>query len=125
VDRVFIGACTNSRLSDLQAAAEVVKGRHVAQGVQAWVVPGSRSVTNEAEAMGLDEIFRSAGFDWREPGCSMCVGANGDIGRPGERVISTSNRNFTGRQGPGVRTHLASPMTAAASAIAGAISFAD
>ncbi|MGA0882119.1 MAG: 3-isopropylmalate dehydratase large subunit [Burkholderiaceae bacterium] len=125
VDRVFIGACTNSRLSDLQAAAEVVKGCHVAQGVQAWVVPGSRSVANAAEAMGLDEIFRSAGFEWREPGCSMCVGANGDIGRPGERVISTSNRNFTGRQGPGVRTHLASPRTAAASAIAGAISFAD
>lgn len=125
IDRVFIGACTNSRLSDLQAAAEVVRGQRVSAGVEAWVVPGSRKVANEAEALGLHEVFQSAGFQWREPGCSMCVGANGDIGQPGQRVVSTSNRNFTGRQGPGVRTHLASPRTAAASAIAGAIQHAD
>jgi 3-isopropylmalate/(R)-2-methylmalate dehydratase large subunit len=121
IDRVFIGACTNSRLSDLELAAEVVKGRHVATHVEAWVVPGSRAVADAAEAKGLDQVFREAGFQWREPGCSMCVGANGDIGQPGQRVVSTSNRNFVGRQGPGVRTHLASPATAAASAIAGVI----
>ncbi len=119
IDRVFIGACTNSRLSDLELAAEVVKGRRVASNVEAWVVPGSRAVADAAEALGLDVVFREAGFQWREPGCSMCVGANGDIGKPGQRVVSTSNRNFVGRQGPGVRTHLASPATAAASAIAG------
>lgn len=121
IDRVFIGACTNSRLSDLELAAKVVQGQRVAAHVQAWVVPGSRSVADAAEAKGLDRIFRDAGFQWREPGCSMCVGANGDIGEPGQRVVSTSNRNFVGRQGPGVRTHLASPATAAASAIAGVI----
>jgi 3-isopropylmalate/(R)-2-methylmalate dehydratase large subunit len=121
IDRVFVGACTNSRISDLELAAEVVKGRHVATHVEAWVVPGSRAVADAAEAKGLDAVFRQAGFQWREPGCSMCVGANGDIGQPGQRVVSTSNRNFVGRQGPGVRTHLASPATAAASAIAGVI----
>jgi 3-isopropylmalate/(R)-2-methylmalate dehydratase large subunit len=124
IDRVFIGACTNSRLSDLEVAAEVVKGQRVAAHVQAWVVPGSRAVADAAEAKGLDRIFREAGFQWREPGCSMCVGANGDIGEPGQRVVSTSNRNFVGRQGPGVRTHLASPATAAASAIAGVMTSA-
>jgi 3-isopropylmalate/(R)-2-methylmalate dehydratase large subunit len=124
IDRVFIGACTNSRLSDLELAAEVVKGRRVAAHVEAWVVPGSRAVADAAEAKGLDVVFRQAGFQWREPGCSMCVGANGDIGQPGQRVVSTSNRNFVGRQGPGVRTHLASPATAAASAIAGVMTTA-
>ena len=119
IDRVFIGACTNSRLSDLELAAKVVRGRKVASNVEAWVVPGSRAVAEAAEKLGLDAVFREAGFQWREPGCSMCVGANGDIGQPGQRVVSTSNRNFVGRQGPGVRTHLASPATAAASAIAG------
>ncbi len=124
IDRVFVGACTNSRISDLELAAEVVKGRHVATHVEAWVVPGSRAVADAAEAKGLDQVFREAGFQWREPGCSMCVGANGDIGQPGQRVVSTSNRNFVGRQGPGVRTHLASPATAAASAITGVITTA-
>ncbi len=125
IDRVFIGACTNSRLSDLELAARVVRGRRVAPSVEAWVVPGSRAVADAAEAKGLDRIFREAGFQWREPGCSMCVGANGDIGQPGQRVVSTSNRNFVGRQGPGVRTHLASPATAAASAVAGVITSAE
>jgi 3-isopropylmalate/(R)-2-methylmalate dehydratase large subunit len=124
IDRVFIGACTNSRLSDLELAAQVVKDRRVAANVEAWVVPGSRAVADAAEALGLDNIFREAGFQWREPGCSMCVGANGDIGKLGQRVVSTSNRNFVGRQGPGVRTHLASPATAAASAIAGYVTSA-
>jgi 3-isopropylmalate/(R)-2-methylmalate dehydratase large subunit len=124
IDRVFIGACTNSRLSDLELAAQVVKGRKVASNVEAWVVPGSRAVAEAAEKLGLDAVFRAAGFQWREPGCSMCVGANGDIGQPGQRVVSTSNRNFVGRQGPGVRTHLASPATAAASAIAGYVTSA-
>ena len=121
VDRVFIGSCTNSRIEDLQAAARVVAGQHVADGVTAWVVPGSLSVAREAEAQGLAQIFRAAGFDWREPGCSMCVGANGDVVGRGERCVSTSNRNFVGRQGPGARTHLASPAVAAASALAGHI----
>ncbi|WP_345816586.1 3-isopropylmalate dehydratase large subunit [Paraburkholderia sp. PREW-6R] len=121
VDRVFIGSCTNSRIEDLQAAARVVAGQHVAEGVQAWVVPGSLSVAREAERQGLAQIFREAGFDWREPGCSMCVGANGDVVGRGERCVSTSNRNFVGRQGPGARTHLASPAVAAASALAGHI----
>jgi 3-isopropylmalate/(R)-2-methylmalate dehydratase large subunit len=125
IDRVFIGACTNSRLSDLELAAKVVKGRRVAPHVEAWVVPGSRAVADAAEAKGLHEVFRQSGFQWREPGCSMCVGANGDIGQPEQRVVSTSNRNFVGRQGPGVRTHLASPATAAASAIAGVIASAE
>jgi 3-isopropylmalate/(R)-2-methylmalate dehydratase large subunit len=121
VDRVFIGSCTNSRLSDLRVAAELVRGRHVAEGVVAMVVPGSSSVKREAEAAGLDRVFREAGFFWGESGCSMCAGGNGDRGQPGERCVSTTNRNFENRQGPKVRTHLASPATAAASAIAGSI----
>jgi 3-isopropylmalate/(R)-2-methylmalate dehydratase large subunit len=121
VDWVFIGSCTNSRISDLRAAAAIVKGRKVAEHVHAWVVPGSSSVKRQAEAEGLDAVFRAAGFEWRQPGCSMCVGANGDIVPRGQRCVSTSNRNFVGRQGPGSRTHLASPVLAAASACAGAI----
>jgi len=121
VDRVFIGSCTNSRLSDLRAAAEVVRGRHVAPGVTAWVVPGSENVRSAAEAEGLHTLFESAGFSWREPGCSMCVAANGEQVPPKARCISTSNRNFVGRQGPEARTHLASPAVAAAAAIAGYI----
>ena len=121
IDRVFIGSCTNSRLSDLRAAASVARGRHVAPHVDAWVVPGSVVVKQAAEAEGLDRVFRDAGFDWREPGCSMCVAANGEQAGPGKRVVSTSNRNFVGRQGPGARTHLASPAMAAAAAIAGEI----
>ena len=121
VDRVFIGSCTNSRVSDLQAAASVIAGRHVAPHVEAWVVPGSKQVKREAEALGLDAVFTAAGFQWREPGCSLCVGANGELVAPGARSVSTSNRNFIGRQGPGARTHLASPAVAAECAIAGAI----
>ncbi|WP_420607501.1 3-isopropylmalate dehydratase large subunit [Novosphingopyxis sp.] len=121
VDRVFIGSCTNSRLEDLRAAAAVMRGRTVASGVTALVVPGSEAVRREAEAEGLHTAFLNAGAEWREPGCSMCIGMNGDIGRPGELVVSTSNRNFIGRQGKGVRTVLAGPATAAASAIAGHI----
>jgi len=121
IDRVFIGSCANGRLSDLRAAAAVIQGRRVADHVRAWVVPGSMPVKKQAEQEGLDRIFIAAGFDWREPGCSMCVGANGDMVAPGERCVSTSNRNFVGRQGPGALTHLASPATAAASAIAGHI----
>jgi 3-isopropylmalate/(R)-2-methylmalate dehydratase large subunit len=121
VDRVFIGSCTNARLPDLQAAAAVVRGRHVASGVVAMVVPGSSTVKREAEAEGLDRVFRDAGFFWGESGCSMCAGGNGDRGEPGERCVSTTNRNFENRQGPGVRTHLVSPATAAATAIAGRI----
>jgi 3-isopropylmalate/(R)-2-methylmalate dehydratase large subunit len=119
IQHVFIGSCANARLSDLAAAAEVVRGRKVAAGVRAWVVPGSQAVKRAAQAAGLDRIFQAAGFSWREPGCSMCLAMNGDIVPPGERAVSTSNRNFVGRQGPGARTHLASPVTAAASAIAG------
>lgn len=121
VDRVFIGSCTNSRLEDLRAAATLAQGRKVASSVEAWVVPGSALVKRQAEAEGLDRLFREAGFQWREPGCSLCLGMNGDMAQPGERVISTSNRNFAGRQGPGSRTHLASPLLAAAAAIAGRI----
>jgi 3-isopropylmalate/(R)-2-methylmalate dehydratase large subunit len=121
VDRVFIGSCTNARLSDLRAAAQVVHGRRTAPHVRAWVVPGSLRVKREAEAEGLDETFRASGFEWRDPGCSMCVGANGDLVEPRARCVSTSNRNFVGRQGPQARTHLASPVTAAAAAIAGEI----
>jgi 3-isopropylmalate/(R)-2-methylmalate dehydratase large subunit len=121
VDRVFIGSCTNSRLPDLQIAADLVRGRHVAEGVVAMVVPGSSSVKREAEAAGLDRVFRDSGFFWGESGCSMCAGGNGDRGQPGDRCVSTTNRNFENRQGPKVRTHLASPATAAASAIAGRI----
>src|SRR6202790_5696629 len=121
VDVVFIGSCTNSRLSDLRAAAAVVRGRKVAPGVRAWVVPGSETVKRDAVAEGLDKLFTDAGFEWREPGCSMCLAANGEVVTPGQRSVSTSNRNFIGRQGPRARTHLASPATAAAAAIAGAI----
>src|SRR5277367_4447298 len=121
VDRVFIGSCTNSRLPDLETAAAVVRGRRVAAGVVAMVVPGSSSVKREAEAAGLDRVFRDAGFFWGESGCSMCAGGNGDRAEPGQRVVSTTNRNFENRQGPKVRTHLASPATAAASAITGRI----
>jgi len=121
VNRVFIGSCTNSRLPDLQAAAQVVRGRRVAEGVVAMVVPGSTTVKRQAEAAGLDRIFRDAGFFWGESGCSMCAGGNGDRGAPGERVVSTTNRNFENRQGAKVRTHLASPVTAAATAVTGRI----
>jgi 3-isopropylmalate/(R)-2-methylmalate dehydratase large subunit len=119
LDRVFIGSCTNSRIGDLRAAAEVVRGRKIADGVHAMVVPGSQQVKAQAEAEGLDEIFRAAGFDWRSAGCSMCLGMNPDILQPGERCASTSNRNFEGRQGRGGRTHLVSPQMAAAAAIEG------
>jgi 3-isopropylmalate/(R)-2-methylmalate dehydratase large subunit len=119
LDRVFIGSCTNSRIGDLRAAAGVVKGRRVHPDVQAMVVPGSQQVKAQAEAEGLDEIFREAGFDWRSAGCSMCLGMNPDILQPGERCASTSNRNFEGRQGRGGRTHLVSPEMAAAAAIEG------
>ncbi|AVP96904.1 3-isopropylmalate dehydratase large subunit [Ahniella affigens] len=121
VDVVFVGSCTNSRLSDLQAAAAVLSGRRVAERVRMLVVPGSEQIKRDAEAAGLHEVFRAAGAEWREPGCSMCIGMNGDIAKPGQLVVSTSNRNFEGRQGKGVRTVLASPATAAASAVAGAI----
>jgi 3-isopropylmalate/(R)-2-methylmalate dehydratase large subunit len=117
VDRVFIGSCTNSRLEDLRAAAAIARGRRAR--VPAWVVPGSGQVKRAAESEGLHRVFLDAGFEWREPGCSMCVGMNGDTGRPGERIASTSNRNFEGRQGRGVRTHLVSPAMAAAAAVTG------
>jgi 3-isopropylmalate/(R)-2-methylmalate dehydratase large subunit len=119
IDRVFIGSCTNSRIEDLRAAAMVVAGHHVSASVRAMVVPGSQKVKAQAEREGLDHIFRAAGFEWREPGCSMCLGMNPDILAPGERCASTSNRNFEGRQGRGGRTHLVSPMMAAAAAITG------
>ena len=119
VNRVFIGSCTNSRIEDLRAAAAVVAGRSIASSVTAIVVPGSASVRAEAEAEGLDRIFRAAGFEWRESGCSMCVAMNDDRLSPGERCASTSNRNFEGRQGQGGRTHLMSPAMAAAAAVAG------
>jgi 3-isopropylmalate/(R)-2-methylmalate dehydratase large subunit len=119
LDRVFIGSCTNSRVQDLREAASVVEGRKVADSVEGMVVPGSARVKAEAEAEGLDEIFRAAGFDWRSAGCSMCLGMNPDILQPGERCASTSNRNFEGRQGKGGRTHLVSPRMAAAAAIEG------
>jgi 3-isopropylmalate/(R)-2-methylmalate dehydratase large subunit len=119
IDRVFIGSCTNSRIGDLRAAAEVVAGKKVASTVNAMVVPGSQQVKAQAEAEGLDDVFRDAGFDWRVAGCSMCLGMNPDILAPGERCASTSNRNFEGRQGRGGRTHLVSPQMAAAAAIEG------
>ncbi|HEX2827942.1 MAG TPA: 3-isopropylmalate dehydratase large subunit [Burkholderiales bacterium] len=120
LDKVFIGSCTNSRIEDLRAAAKVVKGRHVAANIKlAMVVPGSGQVKIQAEQEGLDKVFTAAGFEWREPGCSMCLGMNDDQLSPGERCASTSNRNFEGRQGPGGRTHLVSPAMAAAAAIAG------
>lgn len=121
IDRVFIGSCTNSRLPDLRAAAEIVRGHKAAKHVKAWVVPGSWRIKQEAEAEGLHQIFLDAGFEWREAGCSMCVGANGELVEPLARCVSTSNRNFVGRQGPQARTHLASPAMAAAAAIAGEI----
>ena len=121
VDRVFIGSCTNSRIEDLREAASVARGRKVA--VPSWVVPGSGLIKKQAEAEGLDTIFKAAGFEWREAGCSMCLGTNGDIGQPGQRIATTSNRNFQGRQGPGVRPHLVSPAMAAAAAVTGR--FAD
>jgi 3-isopropylmalate/(R)-2-methylmalate dehydratase large subunit len=119
LDRVFIGSCTNSRIQDLREAAEVIEGRRVAETLSAMVVPGSAQVKAQAEAEGLDEVFRAAGFDWRSAGCSMCLGMNPDILSPGERCASTSNRNFEGRQGKGGRTHLVSPRMAAAAAIEG------
>jgi 3-isopropylmalate/(R)-2-methylmalate dehydratase large subunit len=119
LDRVFIGSCTNSRIGDLRAAAEVVRGRRVAAGVYAMVVPGSQQVKAQAEREGLDEVFTQAGFDWRGAGCSMCLGMNPDVADPQERVASTSNRNFEGRQGRGARSHLVSPQMAAAAAIEG------
>ena len=121
VDWVFIGSCNNSRLSDLREAAGVARGRRVAAGVTAWVVPGSEAVKRAAEAEGLDRIFTAAGFEWREPGCSLCVAANGERVSPEARCVSTSNRNFVGRQGPRARTHLASPASAAAAAVRGEI----
>jgi 3-isopropylmalate/(R)-2-methylmalate dehydratase large subunit len=121
VDVVFIGSCTNSRLSDLRLAARIFAGRTVAPGVRALVVPGSQRVKREAEAEGLDRIFREAGAEWREAGCSMCLAMNGDRLEPGQYALSTSNRNFEGRQGSGSRTFLASPLTAAAAAVTGRI----
>jgi 3-isopropylmalate/(R)-2-methylmalate dehydratase large subunit len=120
IDQVFIGSCTNSRIEDLRVAASVVRGKRVAGNVRlALVVPGSGLVKAQAEKEGLDRVFRDAGFEWREPGCSMCLGMNADRLEPGERCASTSNRNFEGRQGAGGRTHLVSPAMAAAAAIAG------
>ena len=119
IDTVFLGSCTNGRIEDLRAAAAVVKGHHIATKIRAMVVPGSQAVKRQAEEEGLDEIFKTAGFEWREPGCSMCLGMNPDILQPGERCASTSNRNFEGRQGRGGRTHLVSPEMAAAAAITG------
>ena len=121
IDVVFIGSCTNSRLADLREAARVLRGRRVAPGVRALVVPGSERVKRQAEAEGLDRVFREAGAEWREPGCSMCLAMNDDRLAPGQYAVSTSNRNFEGRQGPGGRTFLASPATAAVAAVAGAI----
>ena len=119
IDKVFIGSCTNSRISDLRTAAQVAKGRQVNSRVNAIVVPGSKAVKREAEAEGLDQVFKAAGFEWREAGCSMCLAMNPDKLQPGERCASTSNRNFEGRQGKGGRTHLVSPQMAAAAAIQG------
>lgn len=121
VDVVFIGSCTNGRLSDLNAAAAILRGRRVAANVRVIIAPGSETVKRAAEALGLDAVFRAAGAEWREPGCSMCIAMNGDLAAPGEVVVSTANRNFAGRQGPGSRTILASPATAAASAVMGAL----
>ena len=119
IDKVFIGSCTNSRIDDLRAAAAIVQGRRVASHVNALVVPGSGLIKRQAEQEGLDRIFREAGFEWREPGCSMCLAMNDDRLKPGERCASTSNRNFEGRQGHGGRTHLLSPAMAAAAAVSG------
>jgi 3-isopropylmalate/(R)-2-methylmalate dehydratase large subunit len=119
IDVVFLGSCTNGRIEDLRAAAKVVQGRQVASTVQAMVVPGSMQVKAQAEKEGLDQVFKAAGFEWRDAGCSMCLGMNPDILTPGQRSASTSNRNFEGRQGKDGRTHLVSPQMAAAAAIAG------
>jgi 3-isopropylmalate/(R)-2-methylmalate dehydratase large subunit len=120
IDKIFIGSCTNSRIEDLRAAAAVVRGKRLAPNIKlALVVPGSGLVKRQAEDEGLDRVFRAAGFEWREPGCSMCLGMNADRLSPGERCASTSNRNFEGRQGQGGRTHLVSPAMAAAAAVAG------
>jgi 3-isopropylmalate/(R)-2-methylmalate dehydratase large subunit len=119
IDKVFIGSCTNSRIEDLRLAAQYARGKKVAAGVQALVVPGSGLVKQQAESEGLDRIFREAGFEWREAGCSMCLAMNADVLRPGERCASTSNRNFEGRQGAGGRTHLVSPAMAVAAAVEG------
>ncbi len=121
VDVVFIGSCTNSRISDLRSAASVLKGRKVSSKLRVMVVPGSQAVKAQAEAEGLPQIFRDAGCDWREPGCSMCIAMNGDQLQPGQYGVSTSNRNFEGRQGKGGRTFLVSPLTAAATAVAGVV----
>ena len=121
VDVVFIGSCTNGRLSDLREAAAIFRGRRVAPGVRALIVPGSQQVKREAEAEGIDRAFLEAGAEWREPGCSMCIAMNGDQLQPGQCAVSTSNRNFEGRQGPGGRTLLASPATAAAAAVTGVV----
>jgi 3-isopropylmalate/(R)-2-methylmalate dehydratase large subunit len=119
IDHVFIGSCTNGRIEDLRAAAEVARGRHVAPGTTAWIVPGSGLVKEQAVREGLDRIFVEAGFEWREAGCSMCLAMNGEKLKPGQRCASTSNRNFEGRQGRGARTHLMSPAMAAAAAVTG------
>ena len=121
IDVVFIGSCTNSRISDLRQAAQFMQGRKVADSVRMMVVPGSQQVKKQAESEGLHEIFRAAGAEWREAGCSMCIAMNGDQLEPGQYAVSTSNRNFEGRQGKGGRTFLASPLTAAASAVAGSV----
>ena len=122
VDTVFLGSCTNGRIEDLRAAAEVIEGRHVAEGVRMLVVPGSARVRLQAESEGLDQVFTAAGAEWRLAGCSMCLGMNPDQLAPGERSASTSNRNFEGRQGKGGRTHLVSPLVAAATAVRGTLS---
>ena len=121
VDKIFIGSCTNGRIGDLRDVAKIVKGKKVAQHVNAMIVPGSGLVKQQAEEEGIDKVFKEAGFDWREPGCSMCLAMNNDSLEPGERCVSTSNRNFEGRQGLGGRTHLASPTSAAHVAIKGCI----
>ncbi|KAG0733123.1 hypothetical protein G6F23_013652 [Rhizopus arrhizus] len=121
VDVVFVGSCTNGRLSDMREVAQVLRGRRVADGVRMLVVPGSEIVKREAEAEGIHEIVRAAGAEWREPGCSMCIAMNGDLVAPGQLAVSTSNRNFEGRQGPGSRTLLASPMRAAWAAVTGQV----
>jgi 3-isopropylmalate/(R)-2-methylmalate dehydratase large subunit len=119
IDKVFIGSCTNARIEDLRLAASLAKGKHVAKTVHAMVVPGSGLVKQQAEQEGLDQLFKEAGFEWREAGCSMCLAMNADVLQPGERCASTSNRNFEGRQGAGGRTHLVSPAMAVAAAIEG------
>ena len=122
IDVVFVGSCTNSRISDLREAARLIRGRHVAEGVRMMVVPGSTEVKRQAETEGLASVFREAGAEWREAGCSMCIAMNGDQLSPGQYCVSTSNRNFEGRQGKGGRTHLVSPLVAAATAVRGTLS---